>query len=1838
MQKIDVKIELWKKKLLDMGKRNKLINYKKTKRSNISILEPSISELYRVLVEKGNSLTFDYAIEYGNKTINDEEEYFQDIIKGDITVDRNISEQQKTLRSLRQKAKTAMDEQGINMLFLACGFLKWKETPDSKDYITSPIILIPVSLSVASISDPFVIEMIDDEVAVNPTLINKLSKDFNIELPIFDYQNDDIMSYLKQIDERVIKNYWEVDYSSSVGMFSFLKINMYNDLDSKASKIRNNDILRCIAGEKTEFDSCCGDISQYENYDFDNKQSPRDSLLILDADSSQQDAVLFAQKGISFVLQGPPGTGKSQTISNIIAESIGNGKKVLFVSEKMAALEVVYKRLAQAGLGDFCFKLHSHKANKKAVLAELGNMLDLQKFNVSDETLRDLDYLEKDRRLLNLYAQELHTKVFPLNKTIYEVNGHIAKLANTKEIIFSIPNIGGITAEQYSEIIYHLNSLAHKIEAMSGKYKENPWYGFNKKSLSHELRHDIENKLKNTAENLEQYQKEVYDVFSKTGTPVQFGYFQIKNLIDLFEHLSIEHATVQCWLSGDISIIEQQAQNLKLQKDIRDKNLFILKESFDERLFAIKASKVVSNVNSIISKIACDTKLCYDRNNIIDLTSFENDKENIAKIVQSLAIGEQCTVEANDLFDFHFGTKIKDIVDLSKICDILVECTTFENSWFDIKNIEVIKKYLDDVITKQDELRKTKAFIYEYYDSTILDVNYGEKLLDLKTKYVGSFRGLKYGYRQIKSLVARLIKNKKTKISYNLICDLFEKIRYYNELLTWFNTNSMQIQEKLGVESINEFTELGAVKTNFDACILLQKALSFNIPKKFREYITLSKSFDKFVDIKEKVGKIESYFNNELIDYICFDSFEKLSSLESKIIINKLSNTFSLFDGILYEFNDLNSYTKYILSCQESYKILLKLKQIQDYNEEIENGKTNFEEKYEHLFVGQESNWDAIIKEIEWTKAYKEKVTRLNFDSKTLVGFANSNLNYRKIASLSQQILETTSSDVQWFIDMFDNEELLSALILNKFVFKMKDCFNNLLLLEEWIDFMLVIDKCRKVGISEFADIILEKDLPYNEIVAIFNKRFFRLWMDEAMKKFSSIENFRTKNQNELVREFSQYDKVQFKINANRTIAALRANIPNFNSMTVAFDEVGILKRELNKQRKLMPLRKLFSSIPNLLSKMKPCFMMSPLSVSLFLQSDNYEFDLVIFDEASQVKTEDAIGAIIRGKQVIITGDSKQLPPTNFFNSAISDDEYDSEEEETDDGAYDSVLDEAVNFLPERTLRWHYRSRHEHLIAFSNAKIYRHSLITFPAPIEKVDDNGVEYIYVENGVYDRGGKKDNILEAQKIVSIIEHHIITMPNRSMGVVAFSEAQQNCIETLLRKFRLANRQYEDFFREDKEESFFVKNIENVQGDERDTIIFSIGYGKDNKGVMYMNFGPLSKTGGYRRLNVAITRAKYNIKLVGSILPTDIDLDKTSAEGVKMLRGYIDFAIHGKNALENELCIGASQSFDSTFEEAVYDYLSNLGYSVETQVGCSGYRIDLAIKHPNLSGRFVLGVECDGAAYHSSRTARERDRLRQDVLENMGWKIYRIWSTDWIKDPISEGKKLNYYIQECIAKYVDKDANKLHENSSQKELEIEKFSIIKDMVIEKKVENLREYYGFEIYEEIDLSTVNRINYKYSNDYEEALIMKCIELENPINIELLYKKMAPYYGNQKATIKIRGCVDYVLKNRLSSKVVQRDGFCYFIDGKISVKVPDEFEPLRPIEYISQDELILAAITILKKSLGISCKELISLIAKVYRYARTGQNIVENITLAIASLEKEKSIIIVEDKIRINK
>ncbi|MGS0740260.1 DUF4011 domain-containing protein [Glaciimonas sp. GG7] len=571
--------------------------------------------------------------------------------------------------------------------------------------------------------------------------------------------------------------------------------------------------------------------------------------------------------------------------------------------------------------------------------------------------------------------------------------------------------------------------------------------------------------------------------------------------------------------------------------------------------------------------------------------------------------------------------------------------------------------------------------------------------------------------------------------------------------------------------------------------------------------------------------------------------------------------------------------------------------------------------------------------------------------------------------------------------------------------------------LRNWCKWRGLRKQAVDAGLSGVVQAIEQNRIALNDLAAYVDYSYQVWWLKLVTDQEPVLRNFSSADHDRKIREFRSSDARFQTLTEQYLHAVLAGNVPQVEANQKPDAEMGLVLRELAKQKAHLPVRKLVRGIPTLLPKLKPCLLMSPLSVAQYLDAAHSSFDLVVFDEASQILVWDAVGAIARGKQLVVVGDPKQLPPTSFFTRADADGDDDQDSEEGNVHDLESILDECLGAgLPTLRLEWHYRSRHESLITFSNHRYYDARLITFPSPVTQ--DQAVR-LQLVTGVYDRGGSRTNRAEADAIVAAIVAHFADDDRRhlTMGVVTFNQTQQRLIETLLDAELRKAPELEQRIAEHGPEKLFIKNLENVQGDERDLILFSITYGKDAAGRMPMNFGPLNREGGQRRLNVAITRARVGVTIVSSIRPEEIDLSRTRSTGVTDLKNYLEFAQKGARALA-EQSLPTGREPDSPFEVEVISALRNRGWIVHPQVGCSGYRLDIGVVHPQQPGTFLLGVECDGATYHSLPTARDRDRLRQLVLEGLGWTLHRIWSTDWWTDPEREMEKLEKVLQIKLA----------------------------------------------------------------------------------------------------------------------------------------------------------------------------------------------------------------------------
>jgi very-short-patch-repair endonuclease len=574
--------------------------------------------------------------------------------------------------------------------------------------------------------------------------------------------------------------------------------------------------------------------------------------------------------------------------------------------------------------------------------------------------------------------------------------------------------------------------------------------------------------------------------------------------------------------------------------------------------------------------------------------------------------------------------------------------------------------------------------------------------------------------------------------------------------------------------------------------------------------------------------------------------------------------------------------------------------------------------------------------------------------------------------------------------------------------------------IRDWCRWIEVSRDARERGLGALVSALEEGGVGAADTVDAFRTAYAAWLAPILIDRRPELQRFSKVAHEDLIRTFRDLDGEVAGLTADYVRARLSGNVPDRNARN-AGTGFGILAHELQKQRRHKPVRQLVTEMGSALTTLTPCLMMSPLSVAQFLSTDHQAFDLVVFDEASQITEPDAIGAIARGTRTIIVGDPKQMPPTRFFERG-------ADESEENDEARDleSILDEALAArVPLHRLTGHYRSRHESLIAFSNHAYYDGALVTFPAADTR--DTAVTFRRVD-GVYAKGRSRTNPIEARELVAEVVRRLRDPELRhlSLGVVTLNTEQQRLVEDLLDQERRADPSLEPFFAGENTpdphhplEPVFVKNLETVQGDQRDVILLSIGYGPTEPGAptMSMNFGPLNREGGERRLNVAITRATTEVVVFASFDPSMIDLSRTKARAVADLKHYVDFAARGPRALAEAVRSVSHNDYDSDFEYAVAEHLRLRGWEVRTQVGVSKFRIDLGIVHPDAAGRFLAGIECDGATYHRSPTARDRDRVRHIVLENLGWRLFRVWSTDFFVDERREMDDLDSKLRELL-----------------------------------------------------------------------------------------------------------------------------------------------------------------------------------------------------------------------------
>ncbi len=1557
---IKVKLKNARQELLDLTLRNPLLNYRLLKSRGLEIIGVNPEELYNTLVIENKSLTF-------IPQENDENDQGQEVFKSEEQENLNRGGQkiktcyiekelQSRLLSTYLAAKTYIEEQGVNILFITLGMLLWKEDDSSDKYLKSPLILIPVELNRSNARERFTLSYTQEDVQLNVSLAAKLLNDFSIKLPIHtDDDTVDVVEYCQKVKDSIMSQpKWKVDTESiALGFFSFGKFLMYNDLNidlwPEEINPEHHPIMKALLDSGfREPDSLVGD-----NEHIDQKIDPRNLLHVVEADSSQTIAINDVVSGRNIVIQGPPGTGKSQTITNIVAELIARGKKVLFVSEKMAALEVVKRRLDRIGLGDACLELHSNKANKKVLLNELQRVLDLGEPKLSENS-NEYQELYRTCSYLNEYCNAVNTPIGKSGVSPYRAYGELLR-------------IGRIIGRS------GINLPRVMIKNCTEWTKED----FLRKN-------DLVNSFQES--------------LRSTGVPSEHPFWCTSRHI---------------FLPGDKDVI----------------------------LDKLKDFKETSNEFSRLSK---------------ELSKFLQSQEVSGRIdLDKLMATAERILDAPNLS----GLDIKSDVWYSepdKIMEIINTGVKYNS------NIEKFKDKLIQEAWEQDVFSIRQDFAF------------------YKDKW---WRFLSLKYRNA-NLRAGYLFNNSAKRTYEEKLEALEvvleqqRLKKYIEQCFEFGKEVFSRHWKLYDTRWNELLPLAGwlIKTYEEANILLDMSVE-------PAPAYLSQDRNRSFLLKELIGFIEHNGDKKALG---------------------------------------------ILVC------------------EVKKLKDAYENKITHI---------TELLEIDISRRFGSKEAFLN-------------LPYAILDSLTTQWQERID-EIQLFV------------VYNHFVDSIKD-----------------------EQISEILETANNWDKASEFLNAVFLNEWYQALLSKAFQERQILASFERNQHESIANKYSQLDEKLIQLNRVKIAHQHWKGVPKHSSEE---GQLGVLLWEFQKKSRHLPIRQLISKAGNVIQAIKPVMMMSPLSIASYIDPNSLKFDVAIFDEASQVRPVDAFGAILRSKQTIVVGDSCQMPPTSFFDFVAGNND---ELDENSVSDIESILGLFVaQGAPQRMLRWHYRSKHESLIMVSNQEFYRSKLIVFPSAEAIRSNIGLKFNYIPDSAYDRGKSRTNIKEARYVAQAVIEHAKNSPELTLGVAAFSVAQMQAIIDQLEAMRKENPICEDFFQAHPEEPFFVKNLENVQGDERDVIFISVGYGKTEEGYLDMNFGPLNKTGGERRLNVLITRARQKCEVFTNITADDIDLGRSNARGVQCLKTFLMYAKEGKLDLSTE----TDKDFDSPFEEDVFYKLIDKGFNVKRQVGCAGFSVDLAVVDPKRPSKYLLGIECDGATYHSARSARDRDRLRQRILENKGWNIHRIWSTDWFRNPEKEMTRLISSIEKVKAREFNEP--------------IDKHQIRNDTIIDRSSETIKmnNHKSAQQYVVANIPHVSDIAL-YTPQYLIGHIISVVNKESPVHINEVIRRIVDASNAKRAGSQIResieNAIDIVIRQRT---IIKRGNFLWLISMKTPIvrnrkELPNQ---AKRIDYIADEEIALAIKSVINSNYGMQPSEVPQAVGHLFGFSRITEEIEKEITTVMNKLVK---------------
>ena len=1593
---------------------------------------------------------------------------------------------------------------------------------------------------------------------------------------------------------------WQVEERVFLATFAFQKEVMYRDLEANHEAVAGHELVRLLAlgYEHRESEPPVVPTSEDE---LDEKEPPEESITVLEADASQRACIALARSGASFVIDGPPGTGKSQTITNVIASLLASGKTVLFVSEKAAALEVVQNRLEFCGLDDFVLSAHSARASRREIAHSLSRQLSERPIIQRELGNEDLATLRQAREYLTERASAMHEIREPLGISLTTAIGRAAKCVDVSQA----PNVGAITSELRPEEYSNVTAAAAQLGRAWGPVEhldDFVWKGLEPDRYDQRwadaTRSDIE-----AATNALKMLVEVVGEFSdRIDMQPPTRIHELEDLVELSQFLQDHGDMPTTWLYSPDSTTELAEDFVRTLEEL--KSLLAMSEGTGDLPNGVAATKLE----------ALDAITCGPRGELFaKVFSTRVDAIALPEKVKALVDALDEIAEGTVLIEDRLGLTITDPL-MSRIADIckLGELTGAENrpdvTWFAESKVKALRSTIEHFEKAQScELEAADA-ANEWFKDSILSIDVIVLADQIAAASQSTLRSLRGGYRNAKrALMIHVVDGKS-----------FDDVRSQIGLaINWWKA-SAAVEECIrdAGELLGEHYELSRTADLHritSAISVAEQVLSLcgagidaqAISKKFSagaiedpQATAAAREVEKVLEsLPEKATKVLDQDSDHIW-------YMKLASVKQEI-----ENLKASADAVAALFRLVSAAT----NIDELRELLARQAQIDQIRSKIEATEDTNSQALGSLYLVEASDTKRIRQCLDAaahvmvlaTGAITERGAEALL--KTLNDEDRDDLRsvlreWQGCArTISEQFDVETRPDVQEELrgSIADVEALLSALK------------NQIKDVREWLDFVEARAKLVELGFDGAVAVCEREKIDAGDVEKTFERAMLESWIDDVLRSEPRLNDLSRSKIQPIVKDFQNLDR---KIAHYSVWQVIEECVKKRPSGAFRSGEYAVIEREGAKKTRHMPVRTLLERAGAAAQTLKPCFMMSPLTVSQFVPPSML-FDAVIFDEASQLPPADALSSIYRGKQLIVAGDQLQLPPTRFFSAGIDEEDVYVED---DPDVFESILDaaKASGGFPSNRLRWHYRSRHEDLITYSNYEIYDGELTTFPGVLQQGEDLGVEYFFVEDGCYEGGGR--NPIEADRVAERViwwadRNQSKPSDRLTVGVVAMNKAHANDIEEAIYRRRREREDLDQFFVADRLTGFFVKNLENVQGDERDVMILSVGYGPDKTGDIKMNFGPISQAMGKRRLNVAITRAKSRVEVFTSLEHSKIRV--TSEEtGTRHLKGYLAFAEQGPKALELQIRRGPTGT-DSPFEDSVLETIRKWGYTAHTQVGSSGYRIDIGLCDPSDPDRYILGIECDGAQYHSAKTARDRDRLRQQVLEERGWQIYRIWGTDWYRYRDAAEQLLQQAIEAAVG-------NSSTRTSPVRSVHAASVGHEPIEAPERKV----EFPAWATQYRIHTPGVpgGRTNAAPSDSSQRtrvaSMIQEVIELEGPIHIELITARIRDGFGLQRTTRKLSETTFQSVSRLVRSENVIRDNDFYYAPKcqLTVVRLPLEGDGLREVTFVHLSEIKVALIEVMKEAHSIDHDELTRLCAAYFGWSRRGRGIATALDRAV--------------------